>query len=60
VVQIEDSKQPVRFRLTTDKVPSLVVDLADTIATVPGGHNLLITFADKTTAVYEVTVQAKQ
>lgn len=60
VVNVEDGKQPLRFHLTADKVPSLVLDLPDTIASVPGGHNLLVTFADKSTAASEVTVQGRQ
>ncbi len=57
VVDIEDGKQPLKFMLSTDTAPTLTINLPDTIAKVAGGHTLLVTFADKTTAAYEVTVK---
>ena len=57
VVLIEDGKQSLRFRLSTDKTPSLVLELPDTITKTLGGHTLLVTFADETTATYLVTIK---
>ena len=57
VVLIESGKLPLAFRLVTAGKPSLVVDLPLSITSVPGGYSLLVTFADKTTSAFLLTVQ---
>jgi hypothetical protein len=61
VVAIEHAKTSLAFRLASPKdagkSPSLVVDLPDSIAKVPGGYSLLITFADKSVTGYVLTIQ---
>ena len=60
VVMIEDEKQTVPFQISSDKVPTLTLDLPGSVAAIPGGHTLLVTFADKTTAPYTVTIGPPQ
>ena len=57
VVSIEHTKVSLSFRLVRGKTPSLVVDLPDFIAKLPGGYSLLVTFADKSTTDYLLTIQ---
>jgi hypothetical protein len=56
VVSIEHAKTSLSFRLDPGK-KSLIVDLPDSISTVPGGYSLLFTLADKTTSGYLLTIQ---
>jgi hypothetical protein len=57
VVTIEHAKLQLNFRLVPGKTPSLLVDLPDSIATIPGGYTMLVTFADKSTTAYLLTIQ---
>jgi hypothetical protein len=57
VVSIEHGKLPLTFRLSAGPKPSLAVDLPTSIISVPGGYSLLITFADKSTDAYLLTVK---
>ena len=47
------------FRLVPGKSASLLIDLPDSIATVPGGCTLLVTFADKSTSAYLLTIEKR-
>jgi hypothetical protein len=57
VVSIEHAKVSLAFRIVPGKSPSLELDLPDSIAAVPGGYSLLVTFADKSRVVYLLTIQ---
>jgi hypothetical protein len=61
VVAIEHAKASLAFRLVPakdpGKSPSLMIDLPDFIAKVPGGYSLLVTFADKSVTGYLLTIQ---
>jgi hypothetical protein len=57
IVSIEHAKASLNFRLIPGDSPSLVVDLPDAIATVPGGYSLLVTFADKSANSYLLTIK---
>ncbi len=57
VVSIEHAKASLGFRLVPGKNPSLLIDLPDAIAKVPGGYSLLVTFADKSATGYLLTVK---
>jgi hypothetical protein len=60
VASLQHGKIPLSFRLSLDKKPTLIVDLPDAISGAEGVYSIEVTFADKTTATYLLTVQAKK
>jgi hypothetical protein len=60
IVSLQHGKVPLSFRLSLDKKPSLIIDLPDAIAGTEGVYSIDVSFADKTTTAYSLTVQAKK
>ena len=60
VVSLQHGKVPLTFRLSLDKKPALIIDLPDSISNAEGVYSIEVTFADKTTSVYSLTVQSKK
>ena len=60
VASLQHGKIPLSFRLSLDKKPALIIDLPESISGAEGIYSIDVTFSDKSTATYSLTIQAKK